>query len=254
MTLDEIKKEIKSEKYDFLRNDKRFSDMLLLVISGSHSYGTNTPKSDIDIRGIAFNTKEDILLMKDFKVYKDPNTDTTIYSFNRAIEMLINGSPSVLEIFGVRNKEVIKDNFDISLYMARNMEMFLSKNKLRDVAINMIKNARKTLSVEYHDKLAKEQLHSVRTAFLITKLLRYSSIFTYDRDNIRLFKDIRDGKYIDNKSEFEDLLNFMEENLDAAYKLSDIQPEVDMNKVNKFIIEVNERIVNGKLYNKIGVM
>lgn len=247
MTLDEIKREIKSEKYDFLRTDKRFDDMLLLVLSGSHSYGTNTSKSDIDIRAIAFNTKEDILLMKDFKVYKDPNTDTTIYSFNRAIEMLINGSPSVLEIFGVRNREVIKDNFEISLYMAQNMEMFLSKNKLRDVALNMIKNARKTLSVEYNDRLAKEQLHSVRTAFLITKLLRYGSIFTYDRDNLKLFKEIRDGRYIDNKSKFEDLLNFMEENLDVVYKLSDIQSEVDMDKVNKFIIEVNEKIVKGEL-------
>ena len=39
----------------------------------------------------------------------------------------------------------------------------------------------------------------------------------------------------------------MEENLDVAYKLSDIQPEVDMNKVNKFIIEVNEKIVKGEL-------
>lgn len=247
MTLNEIKMEIKSEKYDFLRTDKRFDNMLLLVISGSHSYGTNTLKSDIDIRGIAFNTKEDILLMKDFKVYKDPNTDTTIYSFNRAIEMLINGSPSVLEIFGVRNREVIKGNFEIPLYMARNIEMFLSKNKLRDVALNMIKNARKILSVEYYDKLAKEQLHSVRTAFLIIKLLRYGYIFNYDRDNLELFKDIRDGKYINNKSEFEGLLNSMEENLDVAYKLSDIQPEVDMNKVNKFIIEVNEKIVKGEL-------
>ena len=53
---------VKSNEYDFLRTNSHLGDnIVLLGVGGSVSYGTNTPDSDIDIRGIAINKKSDLL-------------------------------------------------------------------------------------------------------------------------------------------------------------------------------------------------
>lgn len=71
MTIEQIKENLKSDEYDFLRkNEYLGSNTILLVLGGSYAYGTNinTEKyvSDIDIRGIALNPKEEVLLGTDF--------------------------------------------------------------------------------------------------------------------------------------------------------------------------------------------
>lgn len=45
-------------------------------------------KSDVDIRKIVLNTKPDILLGNDFDAVVDVPTDTTIYSFNKMLQLL----------------------------------------------------------------------------------------------------------------------------------------------------------------------
>lgn len=42
----------------------------------------------MDIRGIALNTKPEILLGNDFDAVVDVLTDTTIYSFNKMLQLL----------------------------------------------------------------------------------------------------------------------------------------------------------------------
>lgn len=83
MTVEEIREKLKTSEYDFLRNNKHLgSNIILLGLGGSYSYGMNIEgKSDIDIRGVALNSKEEILLLQNFGQIVDENTDTTIYSF-----------------------------------------------------------------------------------------------------------------------------------------------------------------------------
>jgi len=40
---------------------------MFLVYGGSHAYGTSTPTSDIDIRGCAFNRKQELLGLSSFE-------------------------------------------------------------------------------------------------------------------------------------------------------------------------------------------
>ena len=63
----EFEKLIASEQYDFLRKNEHLgSNIILLGLGGSWAYGTNVETSDVDIRGCALNSKEEILNNKNF--------------------------------------------------------------------------------------------------------------------------------------------------------------------------------------------
>lgn len=101
MTLEEIKKELTTEKYDFLRNNENLgNNIIMLTLGGSYAYGTNNEDSDIDIRGCVLNNKTQILTNQNFDQVIDENTDTTIYSFNKLISLLTNVNPNTIELLG----------------------------------------------------------------------------------------------------------------------------------------------------------
>ena len=103
MTTDQIKQALKEPSYNFFRNNPHLGEnVILLTVGGSHAYGMDTPTSDIDIRGIALNTKEEILLGKNWESVVDVDTDTTIYSFNKIIDLLTQCNPNTIEILGCK--------------------------------------------------------------------------------------------------------------------------------------------------------
>ena len=88
MTIEHIKNKLKSKEYGFLRTDKNLgNNIIILTLGGSHAYGMDREGSDLDVRGIALNGKSDILLGTDFEQVVDIDTDTTIYSFNKMIQL-----------------------------------------------------------------------------------------------------------------------------------------------------------------------
>lgn len=96
MTREELQRIIDSEPYDFLRTDPHLGKHLMfLTIGGSHAYGTNVEGSDVDIRGVALNSKEDLLGLGEFEHRVDTATDTTVFSFNKAAKLLCSGNPNV---------------------------------------------------------------------------------------------------------------------------------------------------------------
>lgn len=127
MTLDEIKEALKGEEYDFLRNDEHLGEnIILLGIGGSHAYGTDTPDSDLDIRGVAINSKEEILLNEDFDQVVDIPTDTTIYSFSKINKLLCNANPNTCELMGLKPDHYLFVS-PIGQELLDNKKLFLSK-------------------------------------------------------------------------------------------------------------------------------
>ena len=98
-----IEELVASSEYDFLRDDPHCGkNIVLLGLGGSHAYGTHTKDSDLDIRVIAVNTKEDLLgYNKNFEQLTHEGTDTTIYSFKKMIKLLCEMNPSTCEIMGL---------------------------------------------------------------------------------------------------------------------------------------------------------
>lgn len=104
-----IKEVLKSSDYDFLRNNRYLGDnIILLALGGSRAYGTNLPESDIDVRGISINPSRQIFgLEKDFEQIVETNTDTTIYSLNKMVKLLLSCNPNTIEILGCRPEDYL---------------------------------------------------------------------------------------------------------------------------------------------------
>lgn len=118
MVLQDLEKE-----YKFL---KEMKGLTLVGLGGSHAYGTNIENSDLDLRGIALNSKEEILLGNDFSQIVDTKTDTTIYSFRRMIELLSNCNPNTIEILGLKKEHYLVCS-SIGEELLTMKEAFLSK-------------------------------------------------------------------------------------------------------------------------------
>ena len=135
MTVEEIREKLKTSEYDFLRNNKHLgSNIILLGLGGSYSYGMNIEgKSDIDIRGVTLNSKEEILLLQNFGQIVDENTDTTIYSFNKMVNLLCKANPNVMEQLGL-NPEHYLYIHPIGQVLLNNSKLFLSKRAVYSFA------------------------------------------------------------------------------------------------------------------------
>ena len=61
---------INSKQYDFLRTNEHLGNKIILLgLGGSYAYGTNVETSDIDIRGCALNSKEELLGNRKFEQF-----------------------------------------------------------------------------------------------------------------------------------------------------------------------------------------
>ena len=127
MTLQEIKQTLNSTEYSFLReNENLGNNIILLTLGGSHAYGMDKETSDLDVRGIALNPKEEILLGTDFEQVVNVDTDTTVYSFNKMIQLLTSNNPNTLECLGCKPEHYLYLS-NIGKELLDNRKIFLSK-------------------------------------------------------------------------------------------------------------------------------
>ena len=130
MTVNEIKELLKQPDYEFLTTNPHLGrNIIVLGLGGSHAYGTNVEGSDIDIRGIALNTKEDVLGGSNFEQVVHEATDTTIYSLNKIIGLLANCNPNTVELLGLKPEHYLY-LAPIGTELLDNRKMFLSKRAL----------------------------------------------------------------------------------------------------------------------------
>lgn len=114
-------------EFNFLLENEHLGDNLALVCySGSLAYGTNLPTSDIDIRGVALRSKEDILSGEDWCNVKMNEPDVCIYSFDKMINLLLKSNPNTLELLGLRDKDYLYKS-EIGQLLIDNRKLFLSK-------------------------------------------------------------------------------------------------------------------------------
>lgn len=127
MTIEQIKEVVAGNQYDFLRTNPHLAGKIIfLTLGGSHAYGTNVETSDVDVRGCALNSRSDLLGLSAFEQVVNTETDTTIYSFNKLISLLINCNPNTIELLGCKPEHYFMLT-DIGKQMIDNRKLFLSQ-------------------------------------------------------------------------------------------------------------------------------
>lgn len=118
---------LNTPEYEFLKTNPHLgNNIILLGLGGSHAYGTNVEGSDVDIRGVALNSKADILGTANFEQVVNEATDTTIYSFRKIVSLLTSCNPNTIEILGLKPDHYLYLS-PIGQELLDNKKLFLSK-------------------------------------------------------------------------------------------------------------------------------
>lgn len=144
-------------EYAFLRENEHLGDkIILLALTGSHGYGTANENSDIDLRGITLPSKRDLLGFGDFEQIAEPDTDTTIYSLNRMVQLLCKCNPNTIELLGLK-----PDYYFIlekeGQELLDNSRMFLSKRAIYSFGDYAKSQLRRLQNAIARDKLTQSQ-------------------------------------------------------------------------------------------------
>ena len=245
MNLKEIKAKLQSNEYSFLKENPHLkNNIILLGLGGSYSYGTNIENSDLDIRGVALNSKSEILTNENFEQFINNETDTTVYSFNKIITLLTNCNPNTIELLGLKPEHYLFTS-SIGQELLNNKKLFLSKKAIYSFGGYANQQLRRldNKAVRLVKQSEKEQhiLNSINNAKYTFKE-RY---FTYPDDAINL--------YIDNAIQANfDTEIFMDINL-KHYPLRDYKSMwSEMNNIIKDYSKIGKRNKNAIEHNKLG--
>jgi hypothetical protein len=96
-------------------------------------------------------------------------------------------------------------------------------------------------------KLGKHMMHLVRLYLMCIDILEKEEINTYRENDIPFLLDIRNGKFLDKDSqplpEFYEMVSEYEKRLEYAAENTSLPEKPDYNKINDFLMSVNERVV-----------
>ena len=239
--------------------EKCHVDILLLGLSGSHSYGTNTETSDIDIRGIRYNDLDILLGLKEPAQYISETTDTTIYDLNKAIPLLSKCNPNMIEMLGLEEEDYLLLNND-GIELVNNADMFLSKNCVKNAFGGYARAQLKRLQNGQSDghgtkkddnHLCKHAMHLVRLLLMGGEILMTGKIYTRRKgEELTLLKEIRTGKYLNNGHMtygFYKMVDEMEKEFQKAYEVSTLPEEPDWKHINQFLRQINYETIERKM-------
>lgn len=116
--------------------------LLFEVISGSKSFGLDTPTSDTDIKGVFYLPKEQFYGLHYVPQISNETNDEVYYEVGRFIELLLKNKPNILEILATPEDCVL---YKHPLMEHLKLEDFLSKlckDSFAGYAMTQIKKAR----------------------------------------------------------------------------------------------------------------
>lgn len=145
----------KFSQQDYIINYVK-DNLIFLGISGSYAYNMESDESDLDIVGIFKDNIDMILGYKkiDQIEYKDNDLDITIYSLSKALKLIIDQNPNMIELVFVNKSDILYKTEDYDYIKSRNKEMLskLSRHKFAGYAMSQLKR------IKGHSKwMVKEQ-------------------------------------------------------------------------------------------------
>lgn len=231
------------------------TNLIYLVRSGSHAYGTNLPSSDEDTRGVCIPPAEYVLGLKEWEHHEDKSVDTFIYSLHKFVRLALQCNPNIIELLHVREEDILKITYSGNqLRNARHL--FLSKRAFKTFGgyafaqlqlLHKGKTARHGSHVglvETHGYDVKNAMHLIRLLRTGVELLRDGQVNTYRPDRTELL-EIRNGSWT--LAEVLAEADRLDEALKEARAVTTLPEEPDFEAANRLVMDLTRNALEGRL-------
>ena len=214
------------------------------TLSGSIGYGTNLEHSDIDLRGVALESKESIYGFQNFEQMEERETDTVIYGLKKFVSLALKGNPNIIELLGTKDEHIIYMN-KYGETLRNNKELFLSKriiNTFGSYATAQLRRLQNALARDQYPQNEKEK-HILNT--LNNQMNHFSTNYAkFPLGSMNLYIDKSNKQELDTEI-------FMDIHIDK-YPLRDFASiYAEMNNITREYEKLNHRNRKkdeGKLY------
>ena len=147
---------LENNAYDFLKTNPDLNQIIYLVKSGSKAYGTSTPNSDTDLRGVLVEPKRYLLGLQTFEQFEDLPSDTVIYGLKKFTTLLAKSNPNTIELLGV-DEDCIMMISEQGELLRNNAELFLSKRAIGSFGNYALAQLRRLQNALYRDSFTESQ-------------------------------------------------------------------------------------------------
>lgn len=241
--------------------EKEMAERNLIVkwIVGSHLYGTNTQKSDMDIMGVCIPDKAYILGIKRFEQYQENtnksssgrrntenDVDITIYSLPKFIHLLIGNNPNIIETLFASENCILYCN-EFGRMLIDNVELFASQKSYYTFSGYAYSQERKLLTKEpIGNRKGGVDKYGFDTKFAYNLIRLYYEVIEILKDGVITLPHIQREKLIDikeGKVSLDDILGEAKELkalADKAWTESKLQKSADVKRINDLQIRMLE--------------
>ena len=154
-----------AHKYNFLHTNPDLQNIIYLVLSGSHGYGTNNENSDNDLRGVLIESPKYLYGLQNFEQFEDIPSDTVIYGLKKFVRLCCNANPNALELLGVEDDCIVLMS-EKGKILRDYAHLFLSKRVISSFGNYAIAQLRRLQNALCHDNYNEdEQKNHLRNTF-----------------------------------------------------------------------------------------
>lgn len=217
---------------DYSKIPKR-AKIIFKAIVGSRAFGTDTKKSDSDIKGVYMQHPDDILGFNQYQKHAVVGPDETYYEIGRFIELLSEGNPSAMELLFSPDDCILvqESEFDI---MRLNRNSFITKGCIFSFAHYAMSQFGKAVKHNRHRK-KKNLLHCRRLLDMAIEIGETGKL-EVRRSNRDYLLSIKDGS-----TDFNSVKEGADKDLkkvDTLAKKSKLQKEVNVDLCNMLLLSV----------------
>lgn len=237
------------------------SNLILLGKVGSHAYGTATPESDLDYKGVIIPPKDYFYGLNSFNGYDksggknfkntSEDTDVTLIHINKFVHDCMAGVPNNLELLFLDKEDYIYlSPFGEELINVRSK--FLSKQIMKKFGGYAKSQAQKMRQLNSNGKARSElvekfgydtkfYMHTVRLLNMAIEILGDHHL-TVKRPEADFLIALRNGYHtLDNALSY---IEVLENTLNEVYINTTLQDAPNFDEINEWLVEFNSSFLD----------
>ena len=174
--------------------------LIFRAIVGSHLYGTNSPDSDIDERGVFIPSEKYFYgFLYRTEQFEDKNNDTVYFELRKFMQLAMDNNPNIIELLFIPKNKWLQDS-DEWLQIYKNKNLFISKkvkhtfSGYAHMQFNKIKLHRKWLLNPPKKKPAREDfgLSPFRSDLTKDQIGAFNVLLALKLENLKEFHPLKE--------------------------------------------------------------